>query len=137
MSPVFFDTSGMLALWNHRDQWHAEAQRVYQPLSVGPRRFVSTPLIFWECGNGVSRSAFRETVALMRDIMKRAGDLITPTDAECEEAWRNFRSGDPGTPGIVDHVSFLVMKRLKIRDVFSTDSHFTAAGFNVLIPTNT
>jgi hypothetical protein len=32
----------------------------------------------------------------------------------------------------VDHVSFLVMKRLAIAEAFTNDKHFEAAGFKVL-----
>ena len=34
--------------------------------------------------------------------------------------------------GIVDHVSFVVMRRLGISDAFTNDRHFKAAGFNTL-----
>lgn len=34
--------------------------------------------------------------------------------------------------GIVDHISFAVMRRLGIAEVFGNDRHFQAAGFTVL-----
>jgi len=34
---------------------------------------------------------------------------------------------------MTDCVSFVVMKELRIRDVFTTDKHFTIAGFNNLL----
>lgn len=34
--------------------------------------------------------------------------------------------------GIVDHVSFLVMRRLGITEAFTNDRHFSAAGFITL-----
>jgi len=36
---------------------------------------------------------------------------------------------------VVDHVSFLVMKRHRIDTAFAFDSDFVAAGFNVLTAT--
>ena len=42
------------------------------------------------------------------------------------------RRGDAGHAGIVDHISFVVMRRLEIADAFSNDGHFQAAGFTTL-----
>lgn len=37
-----------------------------------------------------------------------------------------------GSAGIVDHVSFSVMRRLGITEAFTNDRHFAAAGFITL-----
>jgi uncharacterized protein len=36
------------------------------------------------------------------------------------------------TNGIVDHVSFTIMRRLGISKAFTNDGHFRAAGFETL-----
>ena len=38
----------------------------------------------------------------------------------------------PARPGIVDYVSFAVMRRLGIRQAFTNDRHFQEAGFETL-----
>ena len=43
-----------------------------------------------------------------------------------------YRRGAAGDAGIVDCVSFGVMRRMGIRQVFTNDKHFAAAGFDVL-----
>jgi len=35
-------------------------------------------------------------------------------------------------PGIVDCISFAVMRRLGLTEAFTNDQHFTAAGFTTL-----
>jgi uncharacterized protein len=35
-------------------------------------------------------------------------------------------------PGIVDCISFVIMRRLGLTEVFSNDQHFAAAGFTPL-----
>jgi predicted nucleic acid-binding protein len=40
--------------------------------------------------------------------------------------------GSAGEAGIVDHLSFAIMRRLGITDAFTNDRHFAAAGFNIL-----
>ena len=39
--------------------------------------------------------------------------------------------GEAGQAGIVDHVSFQVMRRLGITEAFTNDKHYQAAGFTV------
>ena len=64
--------------------------------------------------------------------MQAGGRLINPTDQDWEAAWTAYTSGAAADAGIVDHVSFVVMRRLGITDAFTNDRHFKAAGFNTL-----
>ncbi|MBI3735253.1 DUF104 domain-containing protein [Candidatus Sumerlaeota bacterium] len=44
-----------------------------------------------------------------------------------------FDSGDPDfAERHVDQISFIVMRRLEVTEVFTCDKHFNAAGFNTL-----
>jgi predicted nucleic acid-binding protein len=43
-----------------------------------------------------------------------------------------YERGEADGAGIVDHVSFAIMRRLAISKVFSNDGHFRAAGFERL-----
>ena len=60
------------------------------------------------------------------------GLLIEPSTREIEEAWAGFDQGKAGEAGIVDHVSFQVMRRLGITEAFTNDKHFQVAGFTLL-----
>lgn len=40
--------------------------------------------------------------------------------------------GEAAQAGIVDHVSFVLMRRLGITEAFTHNGHFTAAGFTTL-----
>ena len=55
--------------------------------------------------------------------------IYAPTNEEREQAWMAFDRGEAGQAGIVDHVSFLVMRRLGATEAFTNDRHFQAAGF--------
>ncbi len=57
---------------------------------------------------------------------------MTPTDEEWTEAWTAYERGQPGDPGIVDCISFVVMRRLGLAEAFTNDGHFAAAGFTPL-----
>lgn len=58
--------------------------------------------------------------------------LVVPTKQDCELAWHDYDQGQPGTAGIVDCVSFIVMRRLGITEAFTNDQHFQDAGFKIL-----
>ena len=58
--------------------------------------------------------------------------ITSISHAEIDEAWSAFARGQAGGAGIVDHISFVVMRRLGLTDAFTNDGHFVAAGFKVL-----
>jgi len=68
----------------------------------------------------------------LRRTLIEEGLLIEPSVQEIEDAWEAYGRGEAGQAGIVDHVSFQVMRRLGITEAFTNDKHFQAAGFTVL-----
>jgi predicted nucleic acid-binding protein len=133
MNPtVFLDTVGLLALWNRKDQWHIAAKQAFAPLVAGRVRMVTTSFVLLECGNAAARLPFRSMVISLRAELIQGGDLIDPSTSDCEEAWQAYDRGEAGEAGIVDHVSFAVMRRLGLTKVFSNDAHFRASGFETL-----
>lgn len=132
MNDVFLDTVGLLAGWDTADQWHAAAEASYQELLKEGRRLVTTPLILWECGNASARRPYRQRVNVLRHCLIQEGLLIEPTGQEIEAAWAAYDRGEATQAGIVDQVSFQVMRRLGITAAFTNDKHFAAAGFMIL-----
>ena len=129
---VFLDTVGLLALWNRRDQWHVAARNAFAALVKSRRRLITTSLIMLECGNAASRHPFRRSLLALREEMLAAGDLLEPTLEDCEEAWTAYGLGEAAQAGIIDHISFCIMRREGLTDAFSNDQHFRAAGFVTL-----
>jgi uncharacterized protein len=132
MNPVFLDTVGLLALWNRHDQWHAAAKRAFDALVATERGFLTTTFVLLECGNAATRRPFRREVCLLRQRLEAAGLLVAPTNVDWQLAWLAYDRGEGAEAGIVDCVSFVVMKRLGISEVFTNDQHFRAAGFQIL-----
>lgn len=132
MKAVFLDTVGMLALWHEADQWHQQAEEARAKFRADKSPVVTTTYILLECGNAVTRRPFRSAVTRFREVMLSNGGLIVPTDDDWEESWEAFDRGDAAQAGIVDLVSFAVMRRLGIREAFTNDRHFSAAGFETL-----
>ena len=132
MNAVFLDTVGLIAVWDLADQWNTAADAAYQIVIQQGQHLATTPLILWECGNAAARRPFRQRVNTLRHYLLQESLLIEPTAQEIEEAWAAYDRGEAGQAGIVDHVSFQVMRRLGISEAFTNDKHYQAAGFTVL-----
>lgn len=132
MTAVFLDTVGLIAIWDTTDQWHAQAASVFSKLLYDNTPLVTTSYVLLECGNTAARRPYRGRVNQMRVQLRDAGLLVDPSPEEIDLAWQSYDRGKPGDAGIVDHISFVVMRRLGIRQAFTNDRHFTAAGFETL-----
>ena len=133
MSAVFLDTVGLIALWDVADQWHAHAEASFTQLVARRRPFVTTTFVLLECGNAAARRPYRNQVCLLRQALEQRNELIAPSQQDWDEAWAAYERGEAGMAGIVDHVSFVVMRRLGLSEAFTNDQHFRAAGFAILI----
>jgi predicted nucleic acid-binding protein len=132
MSPVFLDTVGLIAQWDTTDQWHSLADAAYRQLFRKRRSLVTTTFILLECANTGARRSFRNDVCALKRALELRKELIVPTDEDWRIAWIAYERGEAGQAGIVDHVSFVIMRRLGITDAFTNDRHFQAAGFRTL-----
>ena len=131
MRSVLLDTVGLLASWDSTDQWHAVAMQALDELGTEVRT-VTTTFVLLECGNAAARRPYRPLVDEMRKTLEAGKKLVLPSREDWEQAWLDYRRGKAGDAGIVDHISFVVMRRLGITDAFTNDRHFKAAGFNTL-----
>jgi uncharacterized protein len=132
MNQVFLDTVGMIAVWDDTDQWHAAARAAYGALLAQGQRLVTTSFVLCECGNAAARRPYRSDVNELRKFLIQEQLLVDPTPAEMEEAWAAYDQGEAGEAGIVDQISFQVMRRLRVIEALTNDQHFRAAGFATL-----
>lgn len=132
MTPVFLDTVGLIGIWNRSDQWHAAATAAFVDLLRRQVPLITTSYVLLECGNEAARRPYRSLVVNLRRQLSSAGGLIEPTPAEINQAWKDYSGGLYGGAGIIDHVSFVIMRRLGLREALTNDRHFQAAGFVTL-----
>ena len=132
MNPIFLDTVGLLALWDTSDQWHDVAEEAYSKLRETKPALVTTTFVLLECGNAAARRPYRYAVGRLREQLESSGTLVVPTQEDWRQAWEAYQAGEIGDSGIVDHVSFVIMRRLDIRRAFTNDQHFRVAGFETL-----
>jgi predicted nucleic acid-binding protein len=132
MSVVFLDTVGLIAQWDTTDQWHTLAEAAYQQIKAQRKSVLTTTFILLECGNTAARRTFRGDVCALRLALELRNELIVPTDDDWRIAWAAYERGEAAQSSVVDHVSFVVMRRLGIFEAFTNDRHFQAAGFTTL-----
>jgi uncharacterized protein len=131
MPRVFVDTSYVIALINSRDQYHHRAMNLAK-LYIG-QPVLTTDAVLLEVGNMLARnyraeaviaintfllSSEVEVVHLHRTLFQRA---LTLYEQYQDKAW-----------GLVDCISFTVMRDEGIHKALSFDQHFIQAGFEIL-----
>ena len=129
---TFVDTNFLLALINGRDEFHDKAVALsnrYRGLSL-----VTTDAVLLEVGNGLARGFRREAAALFEELETSAEATIVRLDPEIFEAGLSlYKLHQDKEWGLVDCVSFVVMRQLDIEDVLTSDKHFVQAGFRALM----
>jgi uncharacterized protein len=130
--PVFLDTVGLLALWDEADQWHALADAAFREITASRRPMMTTTFVLLESGNAAARRPYRTRIGALRRMLEQRQEVVVPTTDDWAQAWDAYDRGEAGQAGIVDQVSFVVMRRLGLNEAFTNDRHFQAAGFTTL-----
>jgi len=132
VKPIFLDTVGLIALWNSDDQWHDQADASFTELLNSRSTFLTTTYVLLECGNAAARRSFRKDVVDLWRLLEARQELIRPREEDWLQGWQSYQQTKAAGAGIVDCISFAVMRRLGIEEAFTNDHHFGAAGFRTL-----
>jgi uncharacterized protein len=132
VSQVFLDTVGLLAIWDETDQWHHLATAAYAEIEKQHSVLITTSFVLLECGNAASKRSYRSAVDRLRGALDAANCIVRPTENDWEAAWHAYVRNEGAGAGIVDQVSFIVMRRLGIQKAFTHNSHFLSAGFETM-----
>lgn len=132
MADAFVDTSFVVALVNSNDQNHNLALDLAERSAA--RRLVTTDAILLEIGNALSRNFKRESVQIIEHFLTSDDVKVIHLDPPLfRQAFELYKSHTYKLWGLIDCVSFVVMKELTIMDALSADKHFEQAGFNALM----
>jgi predicted nucleic acid-binding protein len=133
VNAVFLDTVGLLSLWDTSDQWHSAAEQAFTRITSQRVPVLTTTFVLLECGNAAARRPYRLAVDRLRETLESNRLLIRPTEEDWQQAWQAYQRDEANRAGIVDHVSFTVMRRLDLTQAFTNDHHFRAVGLETLI----
>lgn len=131
MNPIFLDTSGLIAVVNVDDTWHAPVMALWADLIARQVPLVTTSLVLIEIGDGLSRVGERQfAIQLYQRLQRFAGVEIMDVTTDLENrGWKLFQDRPDKDWGMTDCISFVAMSDRAIRDAFTLDHHFEQAGF--------
>ena len=132
MADAFVDTSFVVALVNKHDQYHTQAIELASRFDQRP--LVTTDAILLEVGNALARSFKTESIRIIELFIASEEIQIIHLNADLfRRAFELYRSQSDKAWGLIDCISFVVMKDLKLTASLTADRHFEQAGFTVLI----
>ncbi|QTA85969.1 type II toxin-antitoxin system VapC family toxin [Desulfonema magnum] len=135
MPEIFLDTSYAIALSSKRDRFHRKALELAEKLEAEKTKLITTRPVMLEIGNALSALPYRSSAVALLDALEADPNVgIAPlTESLYMRGFDLFRKRQDKTWGIVDCISFVVMRERKITDALTTDEHFRQAGFRVLL----
>jgi predicted nucleic acid-binding protein len=124
----FVDTSYWIALRYARDARHPDARAIWLER---PGALLTTNLVMGETWTFLRRRAGHErAMEFRRALGALMGLSIWHVTEDLEnEAWRWLERHDERPYSFVDATSFVLMRRLRIREALAFDGDFSAAGF--------
>jgi|SRR6516225_10206387 predicted nucleic acid-binding protein len=131
MSPVFLDTSYLLAVELKNDQNHEAAVAHWQRVSAARPALVTTSFVFDEVVTFFNSRGHHRKATQVGDALSRSPSVrLVHVDAELfQAAWHYFQQHPDKTYSFTDCVSFIVLRNLGIDTAFAFDRHFVQAGF--------
>ena len=133
---IFIDTGAIVGRLVTRDQYHLAATDFWNELASAEVSCITTNLVMAEALTLVGRrTSYRFAAEQARELYSSDILRITrPTHTDEINAVNLFEKFSDQRVSFVDCVSFVVMRRHKVEEVFGFDQHFSSAGF-VLKPT--
>ena len=135
MRKVFVDTAAWIALINISDGLHVPAQQVMSALRQQKARLVTTEFALLEVADALSAPATRSQTAAFVDGLRHLAILrIIPASHELlADGWKLYKQRPDKDWSLTDCTSFVVMRRERITQAFTSDHHFEQAGFVKLL----
>lgn len=129
---VFVDTSAWVAIADKNDQYAAEASNLYKDLIFKREQLTTSDFVLVETYNLLSQTIGSRATVSFGNKLKAIPFLkiISITLSDWERAWEILDKYGDKNFSFTDCTSFALMERLKIRDAFTFDAHFTRYGFS-------
>jgi len=135
---AFVDTAGWLALLNPKDGLHPQANSVRNDLRQRRVKLITTEFVLIEVADAFAEPPLRSvTFEFNRGLRQNNAPFaveIVPVSADLLAAgWTLYGQRPDKGWGLTDCISFVVMQERRITEAFTSDHHFTQAGFTVLL----
>jgi len=138
---IFVDTWAWLALAYKKDPYHAVAVRQHRALQQQKHSYVSTDYVLSEFMTALFRAvSFSKAEQFVDRLFQLVNSgqyqLVFVSPGQFERAWQmRQRYRDKPDISFVDFTSMVVMQDLRIKEVFTGDTHFQQVGLGFcLVP---
>ena len=132
MTKIFVDTAFVLAIVNKRDGLHQKANGLAE--KFGPRPWLTTDLVLYEVGNALARNSKPQAERIINDFLQSDGvEIVSASPDLFRQGFALYCDFADKTWGLIDCVSFVVMKEHNIVEALTNDRHFQQAGFKALM----
>lgn len=132
---LFLDTGYIIARFNRRDQYHAEAKQLAGAVAAC-RELWTTDAVLLEIAAAFSNPDHRSIAMSMWDEF-HGGDsrcrVCEAAGSQLNDAVQLFRERSDKAWSLTDCLSFVVMQQHQLADALTTDHHFIQAGFRALL----
>jgi predicted nucleic acid-binding protein len=129
---IFIDTLFVIALINRRDQYHQQALDLSEQFEGHP--LLVTDAVLLEIGNSLARSYKQEAVEIIAQFLAADEvDAVHLTPDLFAQGFRLYKSHQDKAWGLVDRISFVVMREAVVNQALTFDQHFVQAGFQALM----
>ena len=135
MNRVFLDTSYAVALSAVSDEHHKRAVELADEMEAANSHFVTTRAILLEIGNALSRVRHRAAAISLLTALENDPKvkIVALSEELYHRALERCRDHVDKEWGLIDCVSFDVMKDEGLTEALTADNHFHQAGFRILL----
>lgn len=132
MKRIFVDSGFVIALVNQRDSHHQQALALADRVENYP--LLITDVVLLEIGNGLVRRYKQQAIKIIEYYLTADEvEVINLNPQLFEKALNLYKGCQDKEWGIVDCISFVVMKEAGIEQALTFDKHFRQAGFQPLV----
>jgi hypothetical protein len=133
---IFIDTGAFLGRYDERDPFHSRADRGWKRLDDEKLRCFTSSFVLDETFTLLARRVTYEYAADKADTIlgSKVLRILRPTAEDEFEAVRLFRKYADRRVSFTDCISFVLMRRQRLRKAFAYDVHFERAGFELWPP---
>lgn len=129
---IFVDTAFVVAWISPNDALHIRAVELLN--KIRREQWLTTDCVLLEIGNSLARIHRAEAISVIENFLSDEKIEVVGLDANLfNRAFELFRTRDDKSWGLIDCVSFVVMKEHEVTDALTNDRHFQQAGFKALM----
>ena len=129
---ILIDTSFVVALINKNDEYHDLALQLSREFNKVPT--VITDSVLLEIGNSLAKNHKEDAIrTIERFFDADEVEIIKLDDDLFEKGFALYKERLDKDWGLVDCISFVVMKERDITLALTHDRHFTQAGFRAMM----